>query len=529
MKFFHCLTIVVVFTLMIFSCGTPSNRSILVDGDGYSVTTGDGSDGTVTVTYNEIHQIIDGFGGSNAWTGLPSDPAVANELVKLLYSRTEGMGFTILRNRIPFRERLPGDNTPNYNDGFLVRRNDHTYDYRVNADGTKTFNLNWNSWDLANTRNLISQIKRLGDRGPENLVVMSSPWTTPNNRVTRWKEDVTGVSARLDYTIDWSRPDVWGRLKREHYNDYADLLADYVLNFESRMGHPLSILSVQNEPNWKVEYESAYWSGIDLRDFIKVISRRFPMKGVTVGDENFGIMMPEFENFDINVNEMIMPSLNDPEANKAITHIALHQYNGAFDSSTRAGSKFFPEIFESGKRFWQTEVSGSGPHMPGGTGINNALYYARMIHWNMTLAQTNAFLFWWLWTNNPSDTTGSLVINDNNKLIPAHRLYAMGQYSRFIRPGWHRVESTTAPIRGVFSSAYRNLETKEIAIVVINERFGENSITLDLAGAEFAELEVWRTSENETLKRIGKLRTADNKAIADLAPMSITTFYGKVK
>ncbi|MCL2800249.1 MAG: hypothetical protein FWD28_00640 [Treponema sp.] len=486
--------------------------------------------GTVTINYNFTHQVIDGFGGSNAWTRLP-EGSTANSLVKLLFSKTEGMGFTILRNRIPFRERLPGDENPSLNDGFVVRNNDHTYSYKE-ENGIKTFDLNWNSWDIASTRNLIQRIKNLGKDGPEELVIMSSPWTPPNNRVTRWKEDVTGVSTSLNYTMNFTTPDVWGRLKRAHYNDYADLLADYVLNFESRMGHPLSILSVQNEPNWKVQYESAYWSGTDLRDFIKVIANRFPQKGITVGtigNNAVGIMMPEFENFNINFNNMIKPSLDDPISERAITHIALHQYNGAYDPSSRAGSRAFPEIIESGKRFWQTEVSGSGPNLPTGIGINNALYYARMIHWDMTLAQTNAFLFWWLWTNTRGNTTGSLVITDGNRLIKTHRLYAMGQYSRFIRPGWIRIECDAVPFWGVFSSAYKNPLTKEIAIVIINERHEETNITFNLTEADFDTIDVYRTSENETLTYIGRQRTGANSVNVSLAPMSITTFYGSVK
>ena len=504
-----------IFMLIFSACGTLSDNK--------------GSSVIVKISYNELRQVIDGFGGSNAWTGLPRDNKSAREIVKLLYSKTEGAGFTILRNRIPFRERLSVDNTPSHNDNFIIRKNDNTYDYTENAEGVKTFNLNWNSWDLSNTRTLIQQIKELGNDGPERLTVMSSPWTVPNNRVTQWKENVTGVSLKLDYTIDWSRPDIWGRLKRAHYNDYADLLADYVKNFETMIGCPLAILSVQNEPNWKAEYESAYWSGTDLRDFIKILGQRFQMKGIPTGAGGIGIMMPEYENFNINFNDMIKSSLDDPASEKIISHIALHQYNGAFDNSLRAGSKAFPEIIESGKRFWQTEVSGDGGQIPYGTGIANALYYARMIHFDMTLAQTNAFLYWWLWTNNPNITGGSLIINDNDDLIVTHRLYAMGQFSRFIRPGWRRIECDPSPRTGTYASAYRNPQTNEIAVVIVNDRYSAFSVTLQLADAEFDQLEIFRTSEKEKLARIGRQRIADNSAVINLLPMSIITLYGNVK
>jgi O-glycosyl hydrolase len=254
------------------------------------------------------------------------------------------------------------------------------------------------------------------------------------------------------------------------------------------------------------------------------------MKGVIAGNGGINIMMPEFENFNINFNEMIKPSLDNPESEKTITHIALHQYNGISDSSSRAGSREFPGITASGKHFWQTEVSGSGSALPSGPGINNALFYARMIHWDMTLAQTNAFLYWWLWTNNPNgDFPGALIKVDNNKIITSQRLYAMGQYSRFIRPGWQRIDCDVSPREGIYSSAYKNPSTKEITIVIINETITNFSVILDLDGAEYDQLEIWRTSEKEKLKNIGKQKVSHNNAEIILAPMSITTFYGKVK
>jgi len=515
MKKYFILAIFSVITFVFFACGTANVEKL---------------NKSININYNENRQTIDGFGGSNAWTRLPSDPQIAEKLVKLLFSKTEGMGFSILRSRIPFRERLEGDTDPSSNDGFVVRKNDNNYDYTINPDGTKTFNLNWDSWDISSTKNLIKQIKALGGSGPEKLTIMSAPWTTPNNRVTRWKEDITGVNARTNYVMNWSLPDRWGRLRRDKYEDYADLLADYVKNFESKMGAPLSILSVQNEPNWKADWETTYWNGADLRDFIVTISKRFPMKGVIAGNGGVNIMMPEFENFNINFNEMIKPSLDNPESEKIITHIALHQYNGTNDSSSRAGSMEFPEITASGKRFWQTEVSGSGSALPKGQGIHNALFYARMIHWDMILAQTNAFLYWWLWTNNSADDfPGALIKAYDDEIITSKRLYAMGQYSRFIRPGWQRIDCDASPRGGIYSSAYKNMNTKEIAIVIINETITHFSVLLNLTGAEYDQLEIWRTSENEDLKKTGKQQTSRNTAEVILSPMSITTYYGKVK
>jgi O-glycosyl hydrolase len=512
---------ITVFTLIcLLSCGTSSKGE---------------PEGTVNIKFSEYRQQIDGFGGSNAWTSLPRYPDTAEDLVKLLYSRTEGIGLTILRNRLPFRERLDADDNPGYNDGFVVRKSDDSYDYTTGADGTKTFNLNWNSWDIAGTKNLIAQIKALGNDGPEELIIMSTPWTPPNNRVTQWKEDVTGVSASLNGNIKWNMPDVWGRLKKDKFADYADLLGDYAANFEAKMGAPLAILSVQNEPNMKVDYESAYWSGTDLRDFLVMIEQRFPKKGIKLGEggltsRSLGIMIPEYENFNVNFNEMIKPTLESPAAQKILTHIALHQYNGGYDSSDKAGAKAFPEIIAAGKRFWQTEVSNLGSHVPYGNGIDNAIYYARMIHYDFTLTEINAFLFWWLWNNNNKTFTGALInVEDGENIITSKRLYAIGQFSRFIRPGWVRIESDTNPRAMVYSSAYRNPKTNEIAVVLVNDRSREYIISLDLTDAVFDQLAIWRTSEKENLKSIGKQSFSRSIANVSLPAKSIVTVYGRVK
>jgi O-glycosyl hydrolase len=171
--------------------------------------------------------------------------------------------------------------------------------------------------------------------------------------------------------------------------------------------------------------------------------------------------------------------------------------------------------------------------VPRGTGIDNALFYARMIHFDLTLAQTNAFLYWWLWTGNTNDSSfpSALIMANNEQLVVSHRLYVMGQYSRFIRPGWFRIDCDTTPVRGsgIYSSAYRNPNTNEIAIVVINETISHALLALELTGAEFDRLDIWRTSENERLKSAGRQSVTRNTAHVTAMPRSVTTYYGRVK
>ena len=150
------------------------------------------------VKLNEKRQTIDGFGGSNAWYALPENEAAAAQTVKLLYSKTEGIGLTILRNHIPWDD----DNK------FL------------NSDNT----LNWNYKEIQDTKALINRIRSVNG-GPLNteFMIMSTPWTPPK----KWKTNNSIAG---------------GNLKTANYADYADLMADYAKGFRANMGFPLTIL-----------------------------------------------------------------------------------------------------------------------------------------------------------------------------------------------------------------------------------------------------------------------------------------------
>ena len=155
-----------------------------------------------------------------------------------------------------------------------------------------------------------------------------------------------------------------------------------------------------------------------------------------------------------------------------------------------------------------------------------------MIHFDKTLAQTNGFLFWWLWinANNEDSFDGSLIsVVNNTKVITSKRLYVLGQFSRFIRPGWVRIHSDTNPWYRIYTSAYKNPASKEIAIVLINDSSADALITLNLNDADFASLEIYRTSDSENLQKIGNLSLESNTPDIHLPVKSVTTLVGLVR
>jgi O-glycosyl hydrolase len=459
--------------------------------------------GTVTVDLSAPRQSIDGFGGSNAWTGLPGDPATSAKVVQLLFSKTNGIGLTILRNRIPFREQ-PGSN----DDKFINKNPDYTYKH--NPDGT--FSLNWDNWDLAQTKALISAVKALGSDA-DGLTLFSTPWTPPNNSTTNWK---TGVPDASNY------PQVGGSLDPAHYADYADVLADYANGFAANMGIALGALSIQNEPNFTCNYESCSWNSSQIQNFLDAMQQEFQKKGVS---SSLSVLAPEDMNFK---EDLILPSLSDAVAGAFLSIVGVHQYDR---NASDFAARWLPTVKSAGKRLWMTEVSDTSAN---DGSIADGIYLARMVHADMTTAEVNAFCYWWLWTGSGDTSTASLVnLNtakpSGSQVLDNKRLYALGQFSRFVRPGWVRLQAESDPTSQVEASVYRNPGSKEVAVVLINYGSTGDSVQLGLSGASsFASLKQWRTSATEELAPLGALGVSASSATVALPAQSITTVYGTV-
>src|SRR6185369_11057695 len=101
--------------------------------------------------------------------------------------------------------------------------------------------------------------------------------------------------------------------------------------------------------------------------------------------------------------------------------------------------------------------------------ITDGISWARRTHDFMANANANAFLYWWLVTEK-TDGEGLVQINQSNNTFTLNkRLFTLGNYSRFVRPGYVRIGSTASPLGNVFTTAYKDPATGKFAIVVIND------------------------------------------------------------
>lgn len=199
--------------------------------------------------------------------------------------------------------------------------------------------------------------------------------------------------------------------------------------------------------------------------------------------------------------------------------------------------------------YWQTEycVLGKEDGIKGGgrdLGMNTALYIARIIHTDIVIGNATSWQ-WWLAVS-PSDYKDGLVyvseVNGTMGELPATQqdgtvysskmLWALGNYSRFVRPGMVRVDASlqnnTAPqtaAANLMVSAYKNPATKEVVTVLINMTSKDEKISLSGLQLASPEVAVYTTSEKDELRHT-QGNAADGIA---LGARSVVTVVGKYR
>jgi O-glycosyl hydrolase len=150
----------------------------------------------------------------------------------------------------------------------------------------------------------------------------------------------------------------------------------------------------------------------------------------------------------------------------------------------------------------------------------SALHLAQTIHDDLTKANLNAFHYWWLWAG------GTSGLYDTDTKVWRKALWVMGNFSRFVRPGYVRVSTSGNPPSGVAVTAYVNPSSKAIVIVAINTNNSSANLPLYVSGSPPCKLISWETSASKNLVQGPDVTVANGRASLALAAQSVTTFVG---
>ena len=207
---------------------------------------------------------------------------------------------------------------------------------------------------------------------------------------------------------------------------------------------------------------------------------------------------------------------NDPKAWQYSSILATHEYGGS--------PKAYPEIGQAGKEFWETEVmddnNDADPTMTSGLKI------AKMIHECLTIANMNAWVCWAV----QGDHSGSILYADNSTPpTPTKRLWVMGNYSRFARPGFIRIDATTEPASGVHITAYCDSALNRVVIVAINENTSSISQDFSIPGTSPIQLTPWITDPSRDLAVQSTQTLSSSSFTYSLPSQSVTTLIIDLK
>ncbi|MDA3881690.1 MAG: carbohydrate-binding protein, partial [Bacteroidales bacterium] len=329
----------------------------------------------------------------------------------------------------------------------------------------------------------------------QGAYVFASPWNPP---------------AEMTITVDGVK-----RINPASFSAYAEHLNSYV-TYMRNQGVELYAISTQNEPDYAHDWTE--WSPQESVDFIKAYADRIDCR----------LMSPESFQYRKDVYD---PILNDPAALANVDIFGAHLYGTQY-------ADFPYPLFEqkgAGKELWMTEVYTDSQYDANlwNDGIINqdqhALKVAEHIHYAMVDGNFQTYVFW------PIRRYYALIHDgnaDGNGNTPAaagtatKRGYCMAQFSKWVRPGYIRVDATKSPSTNVFVSAYK--KDSDVVIVVVNKNTSTQSLTLDIPGTQVSSWEQYTTSATKNISQ-GNTINAGSSFQVTLDAASITTFVGNVQ
>ncbi|HET9502329.1 MAG TPA: glycoside hydrolase [Hymenobacter sp.] len=187
--------------------------------------------------------------------------------------------------------------------------------------------------------------------------------------------------------------------------------------------------------------------------------------------------------------------------------------------------------------FWQSEYCILGDNAgeinggPRDLGMKPALYLARTIHADLAVADAAAWQ-WWL-AISPYDYKDGLVYIDKNKTdgqyYPSKMLWALGNYSRYLRPGTVRLDAQLADPASAgqpLVSAYKSANGKQLITVVVNDYDTPATVQLALNGGRLGAGKTYVTSATADLQPGAAVPAGQPLRVE---PRSVTTLVSELR
>jgi glucuronoarabinoxylan endo-1,4-beta-xylanase len=293
------------------------------------------------------------------------------------------------------------------------------------------------------------------------------------------------------YATPWNAS---GSMSSSDFATYATHLSSFVTTMKGQ-GVDLFAIGTQNEPDYGSQGGWRTWTAAQCHDFM-----------LNYGDQ-VGTKLITCESFSYN-KSYYDPILNDSAALAKVGVLGTHLYGTAV-------SAYAYPLFDSkgaGKERWMTEH-----YTDSTTDANawpNALGVATEIHNAMVTGQFNAYTWWFI-----KRSYGFINSGAGTK-----RGWCIAQFSKFIRPGFYRVDATATPTSGVSLSAYKS--DTDVVLVAVNTSSSTQSITVSIDGSTISSYDKFTTSSSKSLASDGKVTASNGSVTVSFDASSVTTLHG---
>ncbi|HEU5429049.1 MAG TPA: RICIN domain-containing protein [Actinocrinis sp.] len=438
---------------------------------------------TASINGATTYQTIAGFGASEAFgqasAVMNASSSVQQQVLADLYSPTTGAGLTILRNEIGAD---PGNTIEPNNPGGPNATPNYLPLSQTNQDQGQL-------WFAQQIHSRYGVTNIYGDA-----------WSAPGYMKTNGSAvnggQVCGSAGASCSSGDWRQA-------------YANYLVQYGKDYAAA-GVPLTYLGPSNEPDYTTNYDSMSMSPAQMASVIDVLGPTLKNSGLSAqvsccaatGWPKAGQYAQAIE--------------SDPTA-LADTAVATgHGYSGAPTSPLPGWNK----------PAWETEWStfdGFNSAWDDGSDASG-LTWAQHIHQGLTGANVSAYLYWWGSTSGNGDNE-SLVQFSGSSVMPTGRLWAFGNYSRYIHPGAVRIGANSSN-GAVDLSAFKNTDGS-LAIVALNTGSGSDAITYSLSNtgvANGATVTPYLTNNSNSIAAQGTTTVANGAFSATVPGRSLVTY-----
>ena len=499
----------------------------------------------VTISPNTTYQTIEDFGASDCWTadfvGKHFSEAEKEKSARWLFSREldskgnpEGIGLSMWRVNLGAGSAEQG-NGSGIED--VTRRGYCYLDAKGTYDWTKS----------AGQQYFMQQAKKYG---VDHYLLFSN-------------------SAPVQFTKNGKAFANAGEkgcnLNDNHYGDFATFLTTTTKHFIDE-GYNITLISPVNEPqyDWTNGQEGSPWPNECISRLARELDASISKQGIASK-----ILLPEacqwkalyMDATEKRANNQIEAFFNPANTNTYIGDlksvqraVAGHSYwtfgtNDDLQNIRKAvadkAAKYDLDVYQTEWSMLDKEPSTSAgfpASYDAASYMDIALYMGKLIHCDLTFGNMAAWSYWttfaqekWSQKNrfyllrlNAKGDTGNESYGDianGGTVTDNANLWVLGNYSRFIRPGYRRIGHTTnqsESLNKLMGSAYMSPDGKRIVVVYVNMG-AATGVNLNVEGQTAAkQISLYRTSATENLKHIAEKYTLGERIM--IPQKSVSTF-----